>query len=132
MTFHVKWRHCIALYTVSEKCPNLRCVLDQAVAVETLFVHAPLPANAAHEADGPVCVLIMPAATESLYCLILQFPYLGANPMFRSTHQYNKTNISLTNTLFILITALFSVVRCHLIVSRNSTELANYEAIIVT
>ena len=49
--------------------------------------------------------------------------------MFRTTHQYNKTNNSLTNTLFILITALFSVVRCHFIVSRNSTDLANYGAI---
>ena len=42
-------------------------MLDQAVAVETLFVHAPLPVNAAHEADGPVCVLIVLARTESLY-----------------------------------------------------------------
>ena len=39
-------------------------MLNRAVAIETLFVHGPVPANAAHEAHGPVCVLIMHAATD--------------------------------------------------------------------
>ena len=40
--------------------------------------------------------------------------------------------LTFTNTpciLIIVIMAMFSVVRCHFIVSRNSTDLANYGAI---